>query len=244
MLACRYLLVGFLIFAGATHGSAKAQDSQKKVVLSGIMDNVTHEIVGAVVAAAYERAGIPMEIRWVPAKRALNEANSGRSDGDVGRIEGTEKVWPNLVPVPTPVMVFKAHAYSTNVDAKINDWSDLKPYRIGIIRGIRYSDIATENMQRKEANSPQQLMHLLINNYVDVVVLTDNVAYLTITRDFPKAGIHPVGGLLANQPLYHFVNRRNRKLVARLDAALQEMTASGEIEKIKQRALNEIALSY
>lgn len=224
---------------------AGAQEaSQKTIVLSGIVNNPTHSIMGAVVEAAYERAGIPMEIRWVPAKRALSEANRGDTDGDIGRIEGTEKVWENLVPVPTSYMTFTARAYSNDVHAVIRDWPDLKPYRVGIIRGVRYAEIGTENMKRRKANTPVELMRLLVGNHVDVVIAADEVAHLTIIRKFSGEGIDSVSGPLYEAPIYHFLHRRNENLIGRLDAAIREMVDAGEIDLIRRQALDQMAASF
>lgn len=244
MRVCRYIFTGLIVILLGVGAEPAQASNAKKIQLSGIADNPTHQVLATVLSAVYEQAGIPMEIRWVPAKRALNEADSGRTDGDIGRIAGTEEIWDNLVQVPTAVMNFKARAYGIQMEPEIRTWSDLKPYRIGIVRGVRFAENATEGMLQVKANSPSQLMRHLINGQVDVAILVDEVALVMLTQDFPDAGVQAISGALYEAPLYHFLHKRHVALIEPLDRALQEMQASGELERLREKALEMLVVSY
>ncbi len=53
-----------------------------------------------VLRKAYERIGVKIDTHYFPAERALYMSNSGLVDGEVNRIIGLEKKYPNLIRVP------------------------------------------------------------------------------------------------------------------------------------------------
>ena len=54
----------------------------------------------SIILKAYENEGIQVSINPLPAKRALKTANYGKEvDGELFRISGIEKKYPNLIPI-------------------------------------------------------------------------------------------------------------------------------------------------
>lgn len=70
------------------------QDSRRRLVISAIENEQTHELAKEVVRVGYEKMGIAVEFLDLPARRGLEWANSGKTDGDLARIDGTEKNLP------------------------------------------------------------------------------------------------------------------------------------------------------
>ena len=70
------------------------QDSRRRLTISAIANDLPHELAKEVVRAAYEKMGMEVEFMDLPARRGLEWANSGKTDGDLARIDGTEKNFP------------------------------------------------------------------------------------------------------------------------------------------------------
>jgi polar amino acid transport system substrate-binding protein len=64
------------------------------------------------VKEAFRRIGLEAEIVFNPTGRSLSDVNEGLADGELDRIEGMEKNFPNLVMVPEPNMVMDFVAFS------------------------------------------------------------------------------------------------------------------------------------
>ena len=50
------------------------------------------------------------------------------------------------------------------------------------------------------------------------------------------AALHPLSPALEHIPLYHYLHERHRELVPRVEKAMREMEASGELERVRQEA--------
>ncbi|MBF0381151.1 MAG: transporter substrate-binding domain-containing protein [Magnetococcales bacterium] len=221
---------------------ANAEDAKQNlapaVLLSAIENEQTHTIASAILIEAYKRVGYRAEIDFLPARRALEWAASGRRDGDVARIAGTEKSFPNLIPVPTPVVYFKGVAFAkTDLKRDITNWDDLKGLDIGVIRGIRYSTIGTKGMQPLFAKNMGHLFTLLNGGRIDVAIAVQDAGVVEVNRNFADSGIHIVGKPLYSSPLFHFVHKQNSQLIPLLDSELKKMREQGESKEIYNRVL-------
>ncbi|HPE90971.1 MAG TPA: hypothetical protein PK146_01640, partial [Synergistales bacterium] len=86
------------------------------------------------VKEAFSRIGLETEIVFNPTGRSLSDVNEGLADGELNRIEGMEKNFPNLVRVPEPNMVMDFVAFSKK-EYIINGWESISDLRIGIVKG-------------------------------------------------------------------------------------------------------------
>ncbi len=194
-----------------------------------------------VLKTAYKRIDINFQVKRYPAKRALVISNSGEVDGELFRIANINKKWKNLVMVPTPIAYLKVVSYSKNKNIKISSWDSLKPYKIGIKRGIIHSDKGTKGMQRQIVESNTQLFTILKNDRVDVIVL----AYFNALKEL-RNHLYPdiklLKPALTNHPLHHYLHKKNKSIVAKLDKELQAMEKQGLIEKYRKEYIKELSL--
>lgn len=219
------------------HGPAS---EAKPLVISAIVNEQTHAMAKHVLREAYARMGIGIRFDDLPGRRALEWANSGRTDGDVARIEGTETKYPNLVPVGIPVIHFDGVAFSKDSRIRINTWEDLRGRRIGVVRGIRYSAIGTEGMAPYFANDMTHLFTILDKGRIEVAVAVRDAGKIEIAKNFNKSGIRVCGPPLYSAPLYHFLHKRNRSIAEKLASILGRMTASGEMETLWRQAFERL----
>jgi len=203
-----------------------------KVNISVIENEQTHSMAKEVLREAYRRIGYDAVFTFLPAKRSLEMANSGKFDGDVARIKGTEREYPNLIQIPTPVISFKGVAFSKTIFRKIKTWRDLKDLRVGIIRGIRYSEIETKALSPYFAKDMTHLFRLLDEDKIQIAIAVLKAGKIEINRHYKNSCIHIIGDPLYNASLYHFVHKKNMHLVSKLDNALKEMETKGEASKI------------
>lgn len=221
------IIVLYMLLIGYTLSYGK-----DKVNISAIESEQTHFMAKEVLREAYRRIGYDVIFTFLPAKRSLEMANFGKFDGDVARIKGTESVYPNLIQIPTPVISFKGVAFSKNISRAIKTWRDLKGLRVGIIRGIRYSEIQTKTLSPYFAEDMPHLFRLLDEDKIQIAIAVLKAGIIEINRHYKNSGIHIIGEPLYSSSLYHFVHKRNMHLVPMLDNALKEMENQGRTSKI------------
>ena len=187
--------------------------------LSGMEPNAISEAAARHLRRAYERIGIKLEIFSLPRKRALIAADRGDFDGVVARAAIITRDYKNLLRVPTPVAYLRIRAYGRQGAKKIASLDELESYRIGILRGVPLLEQKTSALNRFAANTPSQLMHMLRAGRIDAVLLAERVAESTIAKEHLH-GIAAISGVLAEAPLYHFLNRRHNALLPAIDRAL------------------------
>jgi polar amino acid transport system substrate-binding protein len=236
------LFIGIIFFPQSISLGLAAEQSEDSntVVLSAIVNEQTHAIAKQVLQEVYRRIGYRVYFDDLPGQRALEWANNGLTDGDVARIAGTGKKFPNLIRIKIPILFFSAAAFTKTLNRPISRWEDLRGLSIGVIRGIRYSTIGTKGMDPYFANDMTHLFTILDKGRIQVAVAVLDAGRIEIRKNFAGSGIHVVGTPLLTAPLYHFVNIRHKDLVGKLEAVLSAMTASGEIEKLRRRALDQV----
>ena len=186
---------------------------------------------------AFRRVGIHMRLVQQPSERGLQNANSGYIDGDVARIMGMEKLYPNLIRVPEKLMDFKFSAFSRESGAPVN-WAGIRARRVGYIRGWK---IFEKNLSGApmvvSVNDTSQLFHLLEKKRVDVALYEERMGIVLLKRpDFTnlQAYSHPVMDI----PVFIYLNRRHAYLAPKLACALRDLKAEGFYETAYQRALS------
>lgn len=203
------------------------------------IENLSHGfITEKILKEAYKRIGIRMEVKGYPAERAMQMANDGESDGELRRPAGMDKEYKNLIMVPQSVDFGEAVVFTKNKVFSINGWDSLKPYKIGILRGNKFAEKGTEGMNRFAANTIEQLFEMLDAGRTDIIVLLRRNGLATLKK-LNLTGIRALEPPVENMPLYHYLNKKNERLVPKITAALQEMEKEGLIQKIKDQAMSD-----
>ncbi|NQD36756.1 transporter substrate-binding domain-containing protein [Permianibacter sp. IMCC34836] len=194
-----------------------------------------------VISQAYARLGIQVEIRRLPLTRSLSEANAGRYDAELGRVQENAKEAPNLLMLPIAIGETAYHAYMLKTRAKpeFAHWAGLRQsgLRIGGRLGARVPEVQLGAALNVRNQTQEALMKMLIDDRIDVVVGT-----MTTTRgilaamktEHPNwvAQIVELQPPLQLQPFYHFLHKRHADLLPRLNAELAAMQADGSIARI------------
>ncbi|MET0049132.1 MAG: transporter substrate-binding domain-containing protein [Sedimenticola sp.] len=192
-----------------------------------------------VLKEAYGNIGISIRVDKVPGKRALASSNSGQVDGEANRIANINEKFSNLIMIPVPVVNIKMVAFSKQETFPINGWESLKPYYIGIRRGIRISEEGTKGMRRQLVDDYRTLFTLLDLGRVEVVVTPHLVGLI----EMKKSNIKDVKTLeppLIETKLYHYLHKKHESLVPKITASLRKMEADGDIERIQDQVTMEL----
>ena len=206
-----------------------------KLVFTSIENSGFTAFATKVVTQAYKNIGIDISVKALPGKRALIVSNQGKGvDGELFRISGVEKTYTNLIPIKVALHKSQWMVYTKNKDFKVQGWQSLKPYKIGIKRGIATTEKGTQGMKTTRVNSNEQLFKLLDTNRVDLIVISkingkkylDNSQYKDI--DFLETPVAIIS-------VYHFLHIKNQHLVPKITQAMKELEEQGIIEKLKKK---------
>ncbi len=195
---------------------------------TGFLDILVRELFG--------RLGLKVEFIRLPPERALMFANTGKSDGELPRIAGLEKKYPNLIRVPEKVLDYNFVSYSRG-RCKDGGWESLSGRSVGYIIGWKiFEKNVPETAQSLRLTAPLQLFTLLARNRVDTVLYERHAGHY-ILKNKGFTGITECGEPLAVKPMYLYLHKSRSGLVAKAAEALREMKRDGTYESIFKKTL-------
>jgi polar amino acid transport system substrate-binding protein len=198
-------------------------------------DGPYSDIAEQVLKEAYQRIGIEAQTQTFPSERSLATSNSGLVAGEVARLTGLERTYPNLIMVPVILNRIEVVAFVKNVTFKVQGWESLRPYAIGIRRGIKYAEQGTKAMNVEPVTSYEQCFKMLDSGRIDVVVTNLYVGLKTI-KDLQLKGVRPLAPpLMAARNQYHYLHKKHADLVPKITKVLKEMEAEGRIKAIREQ---------
>ena len=201
------------------------------LVFTTIEGSVNAEPSKLVLIEAYQHIGMKIKVKYQPAARALITSNTGLADGEVQRIYGINKKYTNLVMVPISIGKFGGYVFTKNIEFRINGWNSLKPYKIGVVRGVMFTDKGTEGMNRSLITNKTQLFLLLDRGRIDIAV----TAYLTGLHGIKESkvkGIKILRPPVQEYALYHYLHKKHADLIPKLTPILEKMEKEGKINEI------------
>lgn len=210
--------------------------SAKTLTFSTLEELPTMAIAVTVVKVAYEQLGIAVEVDYSPAERALRSANSGRTDGEVARIAGIEKMYPNLIPIPVPIARTDFSVFSKKHSFTVEGFESLQSYRIGIILGGKLMEHRTQNMERQMVHSLDSLVRILEKDRVDIIAFLRLDTLIKIRELNYQHIIKPLTPPILSVEGFHYLHKKHAALVPQITAILKQMKQDGSIQKIVETA--------
>jgi ABC-type amino acid transport substrate-binding protein len=212
-------------------------DAQYSPVVIATVDNSADVPAGqAVIREAYSRIGVEVEFIGYSAAEAIATSNSGIASAELQRIGGISQDYENLVQIPIPVNIIQGAAFSIKYRFPISGWHSLRPYRIGIVRGIVFAERPTMGMNVSVANGYEELILMLENDEVDVGVMP-RIQGLTAIHSAGNTEIIEMDGILETLFLYHYVHNSRLDLVESLTPVLKQMLLKGDTKRIREQVL-------
>ena len=201
-------------------------------------------LLDIIVGEAFRRSGLELKLIKLPAERGLRNANEGIEDGDLSRISGLEKLYPNLVRVPEKTfdMSFVGFVSKPEVnksEIEIDGWRSLKSHSVGFIKGWKIFEknipVGTDIVYAHDA---EQLFTLLEKGRVDIV-LYSRLEGLDIIKRRQLAGVTDLSPPLATRELFIYLHKSRRDLAPCIAKALAALKREGfyavEFKKIEAR---------
>lgn len=209
------------------------------VSLTTFENNPFSQVSSRIITEAYRRAGYDVNILYLPGRRAIQTASSGKVDGEVSRIYEIGALYPDLIRVEVPYMRLRGMAFGIKKHIHIQQKSDLWGYRLGSLRGAVFSDMLTEGMDVTFINSPGQLLKLLVRDRLDIIVTNEIETMVAIAEEYPDAGIVALGPPLVDVPIYHYIHKSKAGRVDEISRILKTMVETGKTRDIKEAYFRE-----
>lgn len=202
----------------------------------------THNgLLDIVAGEAFRRAGLDLSLVKLPAERGLINANAGIDDGDLSRIAGIEKAYPNLVRVPEKIFDMDFVAFSRTDLVKHASWYSLQPYSVGYITGWKIFD---QNLlpgtEITMAQTPRQLMRMLELGRIQFALYSRWMG-LAILKAMHKDNIKVIEPSLAQRAMYIYLNKRYRRYIPAITRALRTIKKEGLYTRICREKFSAIA---
>jgi len=181
--------------------------------------------------AAFARIGVPVEVTTVPTERSLLNVNAGLDDGDIFRVEGVDREYPNLVRIPEKTLDNDFVAYTKRVDIQIRTWADLKPYSVAYATGWKPYERNVQGVRDlTKTPSIHELFPLLENGRADVVLVDRWQGQWVVRQQGHKVRL--IEPPLARFEMFMYLHKRHAALVPRVAQALRDMKADGTYRRL------------
>jgi len=197
--------------------------------LSGFMDLVTSE--------ALRRMGYRLQTVQLPAERGLANSNAGIDDGEMSRISGLEKLYPNLIQVPEKIMDWEFNVFTDKNIHFDGKWSDLSPYAVSYINGWKILEKnVPDKAQVSKVKNTQQLFAMLEKGRTDLVIY-ERWGGLNLIQKNRLDNIQLLSPPLTVKDMYIYLHHKHKQLVPLLARELNQMKQDGTYQKIFDKTL-------
>ena len=198
-------------------------------------------LLDVVVGEAFRRAGLRLTLVKLPAERGLISANAGNEDGDLSRIAGLEKAYPNLVRVPEKIFDMQFVAFTRSTRLHKADWRTLEPLSVGHIKGWKiFEQNLTPKTQSITVDGPEQLMDMLGRGRIEVA-LYERWMGLAVARKLGLAGVRVAEPALAEREMFIYLHKRHAAHVVAIANALRAIKQEGMYTRVCREKFSVIA---
>lgn len=194
-----------------------------------------------VMSEAFRRIGYKLETSRLPAERALINANRGIDDGDLARIGGLQKQYPNLIQVPESYLTIDLVLYTKNYPAfTVTGWDSVASHSLAIISGWKILERNFAKLGNRvetiKTDSPEQSFSLLQNDRVDFIAYS-NWSGMGYIKAHNITNVKLLKPPLARPKFYVYLHKKHEKIVPQLAAAIKSMKADGTLQTLYDRLL-------
>lgn len=237
MLAHSIILLGLALFSITGFAADEKQFTLGSSFSPPLTTVEQTGMLDQIIKTAFSRLGLSASVIKLPSQRALSNANRGIDDGDILRVKGINKRYPNLVPIPEKMMDFQFVAFTHRNDIKIQDWASLKPYQIGLITGWKILENNTEGFQVTKVENATHLFNLLAKKRVDLV-LYERLEGLALLKTLKMDNITMLEPPLAQREMFTYLHKKHAQLAEQLAVVIREMKQDGSYQHLKEVAFD------
>lgn len=185
---------------------------------------------------AFGRIGVEVEVTTVPTERSLINVNSGVDDGDIFRVAGVEREYPNVIRIPEKTLDNDFIVYTKRDDIRIRDWDDLKPYSVAYATGWKPFERNVKDVKElTKTPSIHDLFPLLEKGRADVILMDRwQGQWIVHQQGYKVRLLEPP---LARFEMFMYLHKRHAALVPKVAQAIADMKADGSYQRLYDRLL-------
>ena len=201
----------------------------------------TKGLYAELLRAAFQRAGVTVEIHGMPWKRALRMGENGRAG-----IGGIYQTAPRLeiFDYSQPIFEEKLIVYArTGSSLRFTRVEDLYGMRVGVIRGWSYTEafdtaVKAGHIEVSESSSDEANFRMLTSGRLDAVIAIE-LAGQRILKRLQLTKVRALEPALSINPTYLVFAKKaqQRPLLQRFDQSLAQMRDDGSLEALVQRVV-------
>ena len=176
-----------------------------------------------IIEELYKRLNIKIKLKNVHATRSLIMSNSGKADGELIRTKIIEKKFKNLIRVNFPIDKIRFMALSLNPQINNVKVSELMSKSISFKRGFYILEkIFKNNKKANRVTKSEQIYRMVLNKRADFgIVLTRTSEMPVMEPEYKKIRI--INTNIPDINLYHYINRKHKKLAPKMVQILKKM---------------------
>ena len=201
---------------------------------------------------AFGRLGYGFELYVFPSERGLLESNSGRMDGDAGRIRfdfALAAAYPNLVWVTEEVASVSIGAYTADDAIHLSSWKDFTSRNlvIGYLRGLKIAEKRLfDHVDAKylfDVADIRQGLRMIRRGRIDVMVAVQaSVESVLSEAEFKDSGI-VLAGILEVVSVFPYLHKKHLELAPQLAIILKAMKKDGTYNRLVGQAKSTASIS-
>lgn len=182
---------------------------------------------------AFENLGIELTIHRLPSERALREANTGRMDGEFGRIPRIAELYTSLVMVDEALTGWNFQAFVREGSKAPESFEDLREYHVGYIDGWKiYEDRVTDTRSTTLTTNEAELFAILEAGRIDVA-LYNRLRGLNWIARHPDSGVEIAPKPLEVRSMHLFLHEDHAELAPRISRELARLKESGRYAELQ-----------
>lgn len=185
-----------------------------------------------VIGEAFRRSGLQLKLVKLPAERALINANAGIEDGDLSRVAGLEKDYPNLVRIPEKILDMHFVAFTRQAKREVANWDGLASLAVGHIKGWKvFEQNLRQTTQTSTVDNPEQLFNMLDKNRIEIALYDRWMGY-GLAKKMTMSHVRVIEPPLAVREMFIYLHQRHADKVPAIAAALKAIKAEGFYTRI------------
>ena len=202
----------------------------------------TKGLYAELLRAVFQRAGVDVDIRGMPWKRALRMGEGGRAG-----VGGIYQTAPRLeiFDYSQPIFEEKLIVYARTGSAlRFTRLEDLYGMRVGVIRGWSYTeafDAAAKagRMQMTESSSDEANFRMLASGRLDAVIAIELAGQRILKRLDLLDKVRALEPALSINPTYLVFAKKaqQQQLLQRFDQSLAQMREDGSLDALVQQVV-------
>jgi polar amino acid transport system substrate-binding protein len=194
-----------------------------------------------IVVTAYKKVGYRVNIKYVPWARALETVKAGKADGLYGAWYSTERAQWFVYSNPLPRNEIMLYKRKGTAPPTFTSYRDLRPYKIGIVRGYRNPPaFDAAHLRTDVADTDATNLKKLAAKRIDLILIDRGTATYILQHELREyrehlEAVEPPAEVL---PMHLIISKKAQDYQTKMDdfnQGLELLSAEGVVESIMRQ---------